>query len=187
MTCTSWDDGIIAFVTNAGWLDGNSQDGMRKCLTADFDQIYVFNLRGNALTQGETRRKEKGNVFGAGTKTPVCITVLVKKAGIQTDQKVRYRQVDDYLRREDKLAKIKQAGSVTSMSWDAITPNRHGDWINQRNSQFQTFIQLGNDEVKRGKAVSRDTIFRTYSGVQPTAMPGRIISVQMLSPATWNE
>jgi predicted helicase len=73
------DGGIVAFVTNGSFIDGNAADGLRKCLAEEFDAIYVFNLRGNARTQGEVRRKEKDNVFGQGTRTPVAITLLVKR------------------------------------------------------------------------------------------------------------
>ena len=71
--------GIIAFVSNGAWLDGNSADGFRLTLEKEFDKIYVFNLRGNARTQGELRQKEAGNVFGSGSRTPIAITILVKK------------------------------------------------------------------------------------------------------------
>ncbi|GHV16862.1 hypothetical protein AGMMS49938_17240 [Fibrobacterales bacterium] len=73
------NDGIIAFVSNGAWLDGNSTDGFRKCLEKEFDTIYVFNLRGNCRTSGELRQKEAGNVFGLGSRTPIAITILVKK------------------------------------------------------------------------------------------------------------
>ncbi|MDR3280770.1 MAG: DEAD/DEAH box helicase family protein, partial [Synergistaceae bacterium] len=71
--------GIIAFVSNAGWIDGNSMDGFRKCLRDEFSSIYVFNLRGNCRTAGEQRRREKDNVFGLGSRTPIAVTILVKK------------------------------------------------------------------------------------------------------------
>jgi predicted helicase len=75
----SGSNGIIAFVSNAGWLDTNAMDGFRKCLERDFSSIYVFNLRGNCRTSGELRQKESGNVFGLGSRTPIAITILVKK------------------------------------------------------------------------------------------------------------
>lgn len=71
--------GVIAFVTNGNWIDGNAMEGFRKCLEREFSSIYIFNLRGNCRTQGELRRKEAGNVFGLGSRTPIAITVLVKK------------------------------------------------------------------------------------------------------------
>jgi predicted helicase len=73
------NNGIIAFVSNGAWLDGNSTDGFRKCLEKEFSSIYVFNLRGNCRTQGELRKKEAGNVFGLGSRTPIAITILAKK------------------------------------------------------------------------------------------------------------
>lgn len=74
-------DGIVAFVSNGSWLDGNAQDGFRKTLEKEFSKIYVFNLRGNCRTSGELRKKEAGNVFGLGSRTPIAVTVLVKKSG----------------------------------------------------------------------------------------------------------
>jgi predicted helicase len=71
--------GIIAFVSNGAWLDGNSTDGFRKCLEKEFSTIYVFNLRGNQRTSGELSRKEGGKIFGSGSRTPIAITILVKK------------------------------------------------------------------------------------------------------------
>ena len=56
--------GIVSFVTNGSWLDNQAMDGFRKSLVEEFNSIYIFNLRGNARTQGEQRRKEKDNVFG---------------------------------------------------------------------------------------------------------------------------
>jgi len=71
--------GIICFVSNGAWLDGNSTDGFRKALEEEFDKIYVFNLRGNQRTSGELSRKEGGKIFGSGSRTPISITLLVKK------------------------------------------------------------------------------------------------------------
>ncbi|MDR1172932.1 MAG: DEAD/DEAH box helicase family protein [Bacteroidales bacterium] len=73
------NDGIIAFVSNGAWLDGNSTDGFRQCLEQEFSSIYVFNLRGNQRTSGELSRKEGGKIFGSGSRTPIAITILVKK------------------------------------------------------------------------------------------------------------
>jgi len=72
------DKGVVAFVTNGGWLDAQAMEGFRNSLVKEFDHIYVFNLRGNCRTQGELRRREGGNVFGLGSRTPVAITILVK-------------------------------------------------------------------------------------------------------------
>ncbi len=72
------DEGVIAFVTNGGWLDAQAMNGFRNSLVEEFDHIYVFNLRGNQRTQGEVSRREGGKIFGSGSRTPVAITILVK-------------------------------------------------------------------------------------------------------------
>ncbi|MCY7399709.1 MAG: hypothetical protein LH477_01880, partial [Nocardioides sp.] len=41
------DRGVIAFVTNGGFLDANTADGLRMSLAEEFSAIHVFNLRGN--------------------------------------------------------------------------------------------------------------------------------------------
>ena len=79
------DGGIICFVSNGAWLDGNSTDGFRKSIEAEFSSIYVFNLRGNQRTSGELSRKEGGKIFGSGSRTPIAITLLVKKPAKKED------------------------------------------------------------------------------------------------------
>jgi predicted helicase len=76
--------GVVGYVSNASFVDGNSMDGLRKCLAEEFSSIYVFHLRGNARTSGEQRRQEKDNVFGMGTVAhPVAISILVKNPKCQ--------------------------------------------------------------------------------------------------------
>src|SRR5699024_6186237 len=75
------DRGIVAFVTNGGWIDANTGDGVRNSFAEDFNEVYVFNLRGNARTAGELRRKEAGNVFRDGGRTTIAITIGVKIPG----------------------------------------------------------------------------------------------------------
>ena len=39
--------GIIALITNSGWLDKGVFNGMRKCIEDEFSSIYIINLRGS--------------------------------------------------------------------------------------------------------------------------------------------
>ncbi|MDX2247547.1 MAG: type ISP restriction/modification enzyme [Bacteroidia bacterium] len=145
--------GIIAFVSNGAWLDGNSSDGFRKVLEREFSSIWVFNLRGNARTQGELRQKEAGNVFGSGSRTPIAITLLVKKPGKSGGKAaIHYHDIGDYLNREEKLTIIRDFGSLNRIPWTLLQPNDQGDWISQRNDVFGTFLPLGDKEDKMNKA-----------------------------------
>jgi predicted helicase len=153
------DNGVICYVTNGSFIDSNSADGLRKCLIEEFSSIYCFNLRGNANTQGEERRKEKGNVFGSGSKTPVAITLLIKnKKHPGEPAKLRYYDIGDYLSEEEKLAEVSSLGSILTIPWKDVTPNEESDWINQRDPSFDSFTAIGD---KSGEDAIR--IFNSYS------------------------
>ena len=145
--------GIIAFISNAGWIDGNAMDGFRKCLQKEFSSIYVFNLRGNQRTSGELSRQEGGKIFGSGSRTPISITILVRKPNHIGNATIHYEAVADYLSREEKLTLVSERGSILSanMKLSSIVPNEAGDWINQRDGLFETFIQIGSKEDKTAK------------------------------------
>ncbi|KAB1642749.1 DEAD/DEAH box helicase [Gulosibacter chungangensis] len=158
--------GIIAFVSNSGFVDGNTADGVRLSWQQEFDEIFVFNLRGNARTQGESRRKEGGNVFGEGSRTGVTITFLVKTSENTEPAQIHYCDIGDYLTREEKLERLARDRDVTGTEYVAITPNKHGDWINQRDERFTTYQPIGDSDTaltrgifdlySRGLATSRD-------------------------------
>ena len=152
------DHGVVAFVTNGAWVDGSATDGFRKSLGIEFSSIWVFNLRGNARTSGEARRKEKGNVFGEGSRTPVAITILVRKQGHKGKAKIHYQDIGDYLKREEKLTIIETQKSVSAGVWETLTPNDSGDWVNKRDEEYGTYQVLGD---KKGKTAT--PVFDNYS------------------------
>lgn len=147
------EGGVIGFVTNGAWLDANGLDGMRKCLAREFSAIYAFNLRGNQRTSGELSRKEGGKIFGSGSRTPIAITILVKKPKASDETaRIYYHDIGDYLSREEKLNIIRNMGDISNplMQWVSITPNEHGDWLNKRSEQFKLYTPL-EPEKKFGK------------------------------------
>lgn len=153
------DGGVIAFVSNGSWLDNNGLDGFRKTIEKEFSAIYVFNLRGNCRTSGELRRKESGNVFGEGTRTPISITLLVKKSDQAGKAKIMYHDIGDYLSREDKLKIISGFHDIGQMKLDQIIPNEHSDWISQRNNKFGIWIPIESDKKFDSTAQSFFTIY----------------------------
>ncbi len=135
--------GIICFVSNGAWLDGNSTDGFRKTIEKEFSSIYVYNLRGNQRTSGELSRKEGGKIFGSGSGTPISITLLVKKPEYNEEKaKIFYYDIGDYLNREEKLGIIKNFGSIDKVPFIELKPNEHGDWLSMRNASFDNYIPL---------------------------------------------
>lgn len=145
--------GIVAYVTNGSFLEANNMDGLRLSLADEFSHLYIFNLRGNARTQGEQRRMEGGGVFDAGSRTPVAITIMVKDPAHEGPCQLHYHDIGDYLSREDKLAIVDDFTSIDRMPWQRLRPNAEGDWINQRDPAFDAFVPLGDKEGTEGGAI----------------------------------
>ena len=155
-------NGVIGFVTNGGYLESNSADGLRKCLAEEFSSLYIFHLRGNARTSGERRRKEKDNIFGQGTRTPVAISILVKNPNSKQQGQIYYHDIGDYLNREQKLEIIKNFQSINGISskngWKQIIPDQFNDWLSQRDPNFDTYLSMGDKKDKNSVV-----IFENYS------------------------
>lgn len=181
--------GVVGFVTNAGWLDANTADGLRKCLAQEFSSVYVFHLRGNQRTQGELSRKEGGKIFGSGSRAPIAISVLVKNPNAAAHGQIYFHDIGDYLSREEKLAKVEELASLDGITqaqaWQTITPDEHGDWLRQRDDGFAQFMVLGHkektqepkifDNFSLGVVTNRDSWCYNFSRDAVTANMGRMI------------
>jgi predicted helicase len=156
------NSGIIGYVSNAGFVDANTADGLRQCLAEEFSSIYIFHLRGNQRTSGELSRQEGGKIFGSGSRAPIAISILVKNPDAAEHGKIYMHDIGDYLNREEKLAKIMAFKSINGIAnangWQPINPDKHNDWVGQRDDSFTQFISLGDKKDKYSK-----TIFENYS------------------------
>lgn len=155
--------GVMGFITNAGFVEGNAMDGLRKCLAEEFSSLYIFHLRGNQRTSGELSRKEGGKIFGSGSRAPIAITIFVKNPKAKETGKIHFHDIGDYLSQTEKLEKIREFGSIEGITkakgWNLLTPDKHNDWIGQRDDSFNEFISLGD---KRDK--TSVVLFENYSG-----------------------
>ena len=156
------NEGVIGFVTGAGWIDGNATDGFRHQLSNDFSSIYIFHLRGNARTSGEDRRKEKGNVFGEGSRTPIAITILVKSANHTGPAKIYFHDIGDYLDQKQKLSIIQHYKSINGIKaankFLQLVPDERNDWVDQGDRQYDKFVSLGSKKNPNDLSV-----FASYS------------------------
>jgi len=156
--------GVIAFISNSSFVNGNSADGVRLSLQDEFSQIFIYNLRGGIRGKiGDTAKREGGNVFPI--QTGVAITVLIKDPVHSGTAEIFYAEAEDYATRQEKLDQISTYGSIEGISgadaFRSIAPNEHGDWISSRDECFATFQEIGNKALK-GKE-STPAIFRQYS------------------------
>ena len=161
------EQGLVCYVTNGGWLDGNATNGLRKCFQDEFSDIYVYNLRGNQRTKGEESRREGGKIFGSGSRAPVAITILVKAPAHEGPARIHYHDIGDYLSESEKKALIAEAIDINGIEWEDLEPNQHHDWINQRSEDFGTLMPITGDggifeTYQRGVETSRDAWVCNY-------------------------
>jgi predicted helicase len=159
------EQGLVAFVTNGGFLDSNVADGMRQTLTEEFSAIHVFNLRGNRRTGGAEGRPifEAYNKGSGGSITTIAVIVLVKNTSRTGPAALQYSQVGDFTTAREKVAEVVRAGSILATDSVTITPNQHGDWLHQRRTDFDTFLPIAAKETpavfalaSRGLETARD-------------------------------
>lgn len=136
------ESGVVCFVSNGGWLTGDAGVGVRQCFTDDFNSIYVYNLRGNQRTQGEESKREGGKIFDSGSRATIAITLLVKNPGSKEHGAIWYRDIGNYLNRQQKLDILKEAVEGDP-EWAPLIPDRHGDWLDQRDDSWYEFAPIG--------------------------------------------
>ncbi len=152
------DRGVLGFVVNGGFIDSKSGDGFRKCVAQEFVHLYVLNLRGNARTSGETFKKEGGKIFDSGSRATIAIIFFVKDTSVK-DSAIHYYDIGDYLKREEKLNRLANFTNLDAIKFEIIIPNAKGDWINQREDEFEKLIPL-----KRDKKLQNPSVFDINSG-----------------------
>ncbi len=144
------DKGVLGFVVNGSFIDSKSGDGFRKSVAKEFAHLYVLNLRGNARTSGEKRKKEGDGIFDSGSRATIAIIFFVKDASVKNSA-ISYYDIGDYLKREEKLNRLSHFTDLDAIPFETIIPNNKGDWINQREDEFDKLIPLKRD--KNSKSV----------------------------------
>lgn len=152
-------NGIIAFVSNSSFVDSAAFDGFRMLASQDFNEIWIVDMKGNARTSGERRRKEKGNVFDDKIRVGVAIYFLVKSEKSR-GCKVFYHAVADYWESQQKKDYLRD-NHLINLDFERIMPDSRGNWINQTENDFDELIPLIDKEVKAGK--SQQAIFQLFS------------------------
>ena len=156
------DDGIIAFVSNSAFLDSRQDDGFRKIVADEFNELWAIDLKGNARTSGDRRRREGGNVFDDKIRVGIAIYFLVRRKGASSF-KVHYNTVGDYAKSFDKVEYVKDT-LIEELKFSEIVPDIKFNWLHQSNSDFADLKALANRETKYAKAVGEENaLFRLYS------------------------
>ena len=153
------NEGVVAFVTNNGFLEGLAFDGMRKHLTADFDAIYVLDLGGNAR---KGLKVSDANVFGI--RVGVSINFFIKKSSVGVGlPKPYYYKTDELWNKQRKIDFLNECGHIGNIEWQTIQPDVRYTWLTEGlHAEFNTFIPIGTKEAKAQKSVATDVVFKTY-------------------------
>ena len=154
-------EGIVALITNNSFLDGTSFDGMRKHLSADFYEIYILDLGGNA-------RKDKlvadASVFGI--RVGVSINFFVKKDAPRSEHPTRifYYHTDDAWNKNQKFAFLRDTEHIGNVPWQTLKPDARHTWLTEGlRPEFATFTPIGSKSAKRAKGTAEGVLFHTFS------------------------
>ncbi|MDE0397511.1 MAG: N-6 DNA methylase [Candidatus Poribacteria bacterium] len=155
------DEGIVTFVTNNSFIDGQAFDGMRKHLAEEFDTLYILDLGGN-VRKGQTG---DANVFGI--QVGVSINILVKsKQDSGMPARICYNDEMADMSKARTFTFLKKNQHFGNLVWQELTPDKRYTWLTKGlQNDFDTFAPIGSKEAKLGR--SKEVVFSTYSnGVQ---------------------
>jgi predicted helicase len=154
------ENGIIAFVSNSSFIGSRTYDGFRKLVADEFNEIWVIDLKGNARTSGERRRREGGNVFNNQIRVGIAVYFCVKKKGTQGCH-IRYQSIRDYAKSDEKREFLRTP--ISARKFEVVRPNKDHNWINLVDNDFGTFIPIASKETKAAKTPSQErAIFKLF-------------------------
>jgi predicted helicase len=153
------EEGVIGLVLNNGWLYGLSGRGIRKALSEEFEEVYVYDLKGDARKRGEEWKKQGDKIFDNQSRAGVCLLFLVKKKDKTGPTKIYYKAVKDYAKKEEKFAELKEwEEKPDQIPWEEIIPNKYHDWLEQGEEEFENLLKLGDKRNEK-----KITVFGNYS------------------------
>lgn len=155
-------DGIVAFVTNRSFVDKHTLDGFRKTVAADFNEIYVIDLSGDARTSGERRRKQGGNVFEDKIRVGIAVSFFVRRRGAKGCN-IFYSKVPDYSKSAAKIDFLTMH-PLSERSFEQLSADEAGNWLHERDPAFGAMLPVASKKTKKAKNKHQErSIFKLYS------------------------
>jgi predicted helicase len=126
--------GILAFISNNGYLDNPTFRGMRQSLMQTFDDIYILDLHGSSKKKERCPDgSEDKNVFDI--QQGVAIGIFIKRTSSKNSLATVWH-ADLWGRRIEKYKSLLEE-DITSTPWSNIEPNR----------PFYLFIPMNQDNL----------------------------------------
>ena len=164
--------GILAFITNHGYLDAPTFRGMRQQLMGTFTEIHLLDLHGNSRMQ--ERAPDGGldqNVFDI--QQGVSIAIFVKEDGKPGPATVHHSEL--WGTREAKYKSLHEM-DISTTGWTALAPEspdyRFKPWDNELGKEYRKWLPI--NEImsvnSAGIVTARDrlTIHWSSDEVMPT-------------------
>ena len=134
---------------------------MRAALRDEFTDIYVVNLRGDAMKSGDEFRLEGDKIFGAGSRNGVQITLLVRNPvrDLSIPANLHYAEVPERSSLAAKFTWLRELGDVTSEVLDEVPVDESHDWINQTDGSFEALLPV----CRLAKQSTGEEMFSTHA------------------------
>jgi predicted helicase len=158
------EEGIVAYVTNSGYLDGFATDGVRAHLEQDFDAIYLVDLGGN-VRKNPKLSGTTHNVFGIQVGVSIALFVRHKQKELKPRKCIiRYAEVGTDWTKEQKWKWLEEKGRIDGVKWRTLKPDGRHTWLREGlDNDFDSLPSLGSKAARALDSLDAHTIFRTYS------------------------
>ncbi len=154
------EEGIVALVSNNGFLDGIATDGMRKHLQKDFDAIYILDLGGN-VRKNPKLSGTTHNVFGV--QVGVSINLLIKTGAGGEVATIHYHRCEELWRKEDKYRHLEEREQVNRSEWKELLPSDSHTWLTGgMASEFDLLPIMGSKSAQK-KHAEEAALFHIHS------------------------
>ncbi len=141
--------GIIAFITNNGYLNNISSDSFRKYfLEKEFYKIFIIDLKGDIRSDIRLHEKKEGESIFKNTMIGSClfIGILNEQAHSEIKGKVFYIKVGNNWKSEKKLEWLSRKKSIEILwknnEFTKIYSDKNGDWFDKKVLWPKSYIKL---------------------------------------------
>ncbi len=130
-------EGVLAFITNNGYLDNPTFRGMRWSLMQSFDDIYILNLHGNSKKKETAPDGSKDeNVFDI--QQGVSIALMIKKGKKSKDKLADIWHRDLFGKREAKYEALNEIG-LDDINHQLNPSMPHYAWVLRDESELKSY------------------------------------------------
>lgn len=152
-------DGIVAFVTNHNFIEGQAFDGMRKHLSDACDKIYLLDLGGNV------RKGHAGDSNVFDIQVGVSINLFVKKhQESERPADIFYNGETAEMSKAATFEFLDTCEHIGNVNWDSIQPDARHTWLTEGlREDFETFLPMGNKQTKAATGPVSGVIFHQFS------------------------